>query len=73
MSSKTKFAPRSIAGNAIITQEVVRNDGSIAQVTIEQYDMSDVQGFMFIVNGCTNRVLYTTARKAINASAKTTV
>lgn len=82
----TNYAPRSMKGNEIATQQVVRTNGTIATVTIEQFNMGgeingstigiNTQGigtamYMFIVNGSTNYKLYPTMRKAINAAAKT--
>lgn len=66
--SKLPLISKGIMGNMVITQRIVRKDGSIAQLTIEQFPA----GYMFIVNGCSNFLAYPTVRKAINAAAKTT-
>ncbi len=74
--SKLPIVNRYLAGNRIITQQIVRKDGSIATVTIEQYDI----GFMFLIHSgdhycdsLTNHVAYPTTRKAINAAARATI
>lgn len=81
------YAPRTMKGNDVSTQAVVRENGTIATVTIESFNMGgeingntigiNTQGigptmYMFIANGNTNYKLYPTMRKAINAAAKTT-
>ncbi len=80
------YAPRMMKGNEIATVEVVRVNGTIANVTIELFYMGgQINGstigintdgvgkdmYMFVVNGSTNYKLYPTMRKAINAAAKT--
>lgn len=67
--SKLPVISRGIAGTVVIIQQIVRTDGSIAQLSIEEYTGA---GFMFIVNGCTNYLAYPTSRRAISAAAKTT-
>lgn len=77
--SKLPIVNKFLAGTTILTQQIVRKDGSIVNVTIERYDDLTTRdgsnlgtGFMFIVNGHSNFIAYSTSRKAINAAAKTT-
>ena len=77
----TNYAPRTMMGNWVSTQEIVHTNGSICKLVIEKFNMGDeniginTQGigaemFMFIIDNRTNYRLFPTMRKAINAAAK---
>ena len=71
--SETDMLPtysRFTVGNWIITQQIVCNDGTIRNVTIEQY-ADGYHAFVQKEDGkYTNHKGYKTTRKAINAAAK---
>lgn len=65
-SSRLPVVNRHLAGDVVLMQEVVCNDGAVRVVTVEKYSV----GYMFLVDRCTNYVAYPTARRAINAAAR---
>ena len=67
------YVNRLLAGNFVLTTEVVRDNGSIALVTVEKHDA----GYVYYVKGVdgfkySNHRAYASSKSAVKASTKTT-